>query len=109
MSECSKLKVPINKPKGIKGFLDALSAIRHQKRKAANMLFEEIEADVIDKEKFVLEQTEKLKQMNESYLTMTDYEKVLESVGKMVPRMRGGQGQKSSMYGGININETESK
>jgi hypothetical protein len=44
------------------------------------LLFEEIENDVVDKEKFVLEQTERLRQMNEQYLTMLDYKQVLIAV-----------------------------
>lgn len=44
------------------------------------MLFEEIEHDVKEKEKFVLEQTQKIREMNENYLTMLDYEKVLDNV-----------------------------
>jgi len=48
-------------------------------------LFEEIEHDVRDKEKFVIEQTEKLREMNESFLTMLDYEKVLENVAIVLP------------------------
>jgi hypothetical protein len=43
-------------------------------------LFEEIEQDIIDKEKFVIQQTEQLKEMSNSYLMMLDYEKVLRSV-----------------------------
>jgi hypothetical protein len=37
------------------------------------LLFEEIEQDVIDKEKFVLVQTDKIREMHENYLTMLDY------------------------------------
>jgi hypothetical protein len=54
--------------------------VKNEKRKAANLLFEEIEHDVSDKEKFVIEQLDKLKMMNENYLMMLDYEKVLEAV-----------------------------
>jgi hypothetical protein len=49
------LRVPVKKPKDIQHFLDALQAVRAEKRKAANLLFEEIEHDVGDKEKFVIE------------------------------------------------------
>jgi len=38
------------------------------------LLFEEIEHDVLDKEKFVVEQIERLKEMNENYMTLLDYE-----------------------------------
>ena len=55
MNECKALKVKINKPKSIRSFLEALSAVKNAKRKASNLLFEEIEHDVQDKEKFVIE------------------------------------------------------
>jgi hypothetical protein len=57
----------VNKPKDIESFLSSLGEIRTQKKKAANLLFEEIEHDVIDKERFVIEQIEKIKEMNDSY------------------------------------------
>ena len=46
MNECKHLKVRVNKPKSIKSFLEALSAVKNAKRKASNLLFEEIEHDV---------------------------------------------------------------
>ena len=44
------------------------------------MLFEEIEHDIMEKERFVIEQTETLREMNDSYLTMIDYARVLRAV-----------------------------
>lgn len=90
MNECKRLNVRVNKPKSIESFLEALTAVKNSKRKAANLLFEEIEHDVADKEKFVLEQTEKLREMNESFFTMLDYEKVLQNVKVILPRIQGG-------------------
>jgi hypothetical protein len=69
-------------------------------------LFEEIEHDIKDKEKFVIEQTDKLREMNESYLTMLDYEKVLENVGKLLPRLRGGN-VRGSVHGGAHVVDDE--
>ena len=66
------------------------------------MLFEEIEHDVREKERFVLEQTEKIKEMNENYLTMLDYEKVLENVRELVPSLRSGN-VRASMGGGAHV------
>lgn len=106
MNECKKLKVKIQKPKSIKSFLEALSAIKNAKNKASNLLFEEIEHDVRDKEKFVIEQTEKLREMNESYKTMLDYEKVLENVAIVLPQLQGG-GVRSSMHGGMELEEAK--
>lgn len=40
-------------------------------------MFEEIEQEMVQKDNFVSEQIEKLKELNESYMTMLDYEKVL--------------------------------
>ena len=100
------MKVKINKPKDIDSFLNALGDVRTAKRKAANLLFEEIEHDIVEKERFVSEQTEKLKEMNDSYLTMLDYEKVLRSVAIIMPRIHaGGPDVKASMHGGVNMRQ----
>jgi hypothetical protein len=84
------MRIPIHKPRSIPSFLEALQTIKNQKKKAASLLFEEIEQDVKDKEKFVYDQTEKIREMNESYLTMMDYEKVLENVATLLPQLHGG-------------------
>jgi hypothetical protein len=55
MTECKKLNIPIVKPANIQSFLDILKSISREKRKAANLLFEEIEQDIIVKERFVNE------------------------------------------------------
>jgi hypothetical protein len=100
------MKVPINKPEDVKSFLDSLKDITKHKKKASNLLFEEIEHDIMDKERFVLEQTEKLKEMNDSYLTMIDYAKVLKCVSVIIPRIQAGQDVQASMHGGL-INSSE--
>jgi hypothetical protein len=84
------LRIYISKPRSIETFLAALQAVKTQKKKAANLLFEEIEHDVQDKEKFVVEQIERLKEMNDNYETLLDYEKVLTSVSENMRKMRGG-------------------
>lgn len=55
MSQCKSMGVPIVKPADINSFLDILKTLSKNKRKAANLLFEEIEHDVMDKERFVIE------------------------------------------------------
>lgn len=52
----------------------------------------------------MIQQTEQLKEMNNSYLMMLDYEKVLNSVKVIIPRLQGGGGDvKASMHGGLRI------
>jgi predicted transcriptional regulator len=55
----------------------------------------------MEKERFVIEQTEKLKEMNDSYLTMIDYAKVLKCVSVIIPRIQAGQDVMASMHGGL--------
>ena len=45
----------MNKPKDIIVFLETLRTVKNEKKIAPNLLFEEIEHDVNDKEKFVLD------------------------------------------------------
>jgi homoserine kinase len=46
--------------------------------------------------------------MNESYLTMLDYEKVLENVSKILPRIHGSN-IRGSMHGGAHLVDEEEK
>jgi hypothetical protein len=95
------MNVPITKPADVESFLDSLKDITKHKKKASNILFEEIEVDIMEKERFVIEQTEKLKEMNDSYLTMIDYAKVLKCVSVIIPRIQAGQDVMASMHGGL--------
>jgi hypothetical protein len=70
------------------------------------MLFEEIEQEIIQKDRFVTDQMEKLKDMNENLKTMRDYHKVLQKVAIVLPHINAGQ-VRQSFHGGINI-ESES-
>ena len=98
------MKVETKKPRDIENFLENLGQVRSQKKKASNLLFEEIEQDIIDKEKFVIQQTEQLKEMSNSYLMMLDYEKVLKSVQIIIPRLHSGTDNvKASMHGGLTV------
>ena len=50
LSEFNRMKIKNNKPKDMKMFLEKLEIIRNQKEKAANLLFEEIQREVNERE-----------------------------------------------------------
>jgi hypothetical protein len=41
--ECNKFRVKLTKPKSVRQFLDSVQVIRDEKRKAENVLMDEIE------------------------------------------------------------------
>ena len=45
----------LNKPKNVKSFMDALSIIVKERQKAENILLDEVETDIENKEKFISE------------------------------------------------------
>ena len=46
MQECKNMRVKVGKPRDQKNFLQMLEEIKSQKKKAINMLFEEIEQEI---------------------------------------------------------------
>lgn len=96
----------MNKPRDANQFLDSLQIVKKEKMKASNLLFEEIENDVLQKEKFVVEQCEKIKQMRDSYSTLLDYEKVLMKVQTLIPQIGGGN-VRASMGGTVQDEEAK--
>lgn len=86
------MKVKVRKPNDVEQFNYSMGLIKSQKGKAQNLLFEEIENDVNDKEKFVIEQIERLREMNDNYQTMIEYEQVLLSVQTYMSSLGAGGG-----------------
>jgi V-type H+-transporting ATPase subunit a len=54
------------------------------KKKAPNLFFEEIEEDVTSKEKFIYEQSSKLKEMHDNYNSLLEYKAVLNKAKKSI-------------------------
>jgi hypothetical protein len=52
--------VKITKPRDERTFLESLDLLSRNKKKAVNLLFEEIEQEVTEKEAFVSQQIDKL-------------------------------------------------
>jgi ribosomal silencing factor RsfS len=65
--------IQINKPRDERAFLDSMVVLANIKKKAVSMLFEEIEQEVHEKERFVTLQIDKLQEMTDSFQTMLDY------------------------------------
>lgn len=93
------------KPRDVESFLSSLNEIRTAKKRAANLLFEAIESDIIDQERFVLEQTEKIKEIDDNFNTMCEYEQVLRHVQIIMEKIQGGGNVTASMHGGIEAAE----
>ena len=55
MSECAKLKIKVNKTGTLDNFKRALAKLCFERRKAENVLLDDIEGDVTQKEKFLTE------------------------------------------------------
>ena len=53
IAKCKEMRIKINKPKDVPTFKANILAIAAEKKKATNLLFEAIDQDVADKERFV--------------------------------------------------------
>lgn len=83
MGRCKGLRVDVHKPKDIGVFLSCVETIRREISTADQLLFEEIEKMVKDKETFVTGQSERLKEMDDAYNTLKDYLEVLLRAQKL--------------------------
>jgi hypothetical protein len=45
-NECRKFRVKLSKPNNVKSFLDSLKIIKEEKKKAENVLLDEVENDI---------------------------------------------------------------
>jgi hypothetical protein len=72
--------VKVNKVGTLTNFNRALQRLSQDRRKAQNVLIDDIEADVSQKEKFLTEQIANLKEMSENYNKLIETKKVIAVV-----------------------------
>jgi hypothetical protein len=75
--ECKNFKVKLVKPHTTESFMGALKTLREDRRKAENVLLDEIETDIDNKEKFITEQVNALSEMQSSKNTLIEHRCVL--------------------------------
>jgi hypothetical protein len=72
--------VKVNKVGTLENFNRALTRLREDRRKAENVLLDDIEVDVLQKEKFLTEQIANLKEMSENYNNLIESKRVITVV-----------------------------
>ena len=82
--ECLKLKVKVPKVGSMDNFDRAVNRLSKERRKAQNVLIDDIETDVIQKEKFLTEQIANLKEMSENYNKLIETKKVIAVVSQIM-------------------------
>lgn len=87
MSECKENRVRVTKPQSVDIFNNNIKAIREQKRSAMDLLFDALDQDVRDKEKFVASQSKTIKEMRDNINKMKDFAQVMDFVRQMTPMM----------------------
>lgn len=70
----------VNKVGSLDNFNRALTRMKQERRKAENVLIDDIEADVIQKEKFLTEQIANLKEMSDNYNNLIETKRVITVV-----------------------------
>ena len=83
-NECRKFKVKLSKPNSVKSFLDALKIIKLEKRKAENVLIDEVENDIEQKEKFISEQVRTLSEMQTNMNTLIEHKNVISIAAQVI-------------------------
>lgn len=88
LDQCKKNVIPVNPPENIDGFLQQLRRIKENKKKAINLLLEEIQKDVRQQESFIQEQNSRMKDAEASLNNLKDCLQVLNVAQLMLPQIR---------------------
>jgi len=95
----------VSPPENIEGFLFQLKRIKDNKRKAINLLLEEIQRDIAQQEAFIQEQNGRMKDAEASLNNLKDCLQVLKVAKAMIPSLQGQFGEQMAdmeMGGSIN-------
>lgn len=95
MNKCKEMRIRINRPRSVASYQANVEAIKSDKR--TNMLFDAIDADVQDKEKFVVSQSRTIAEMKVDVNRMNDFYKVLEFVHNRAAVLGNAQPSRNQM------------
>jgi hypothetical protein len=84
VGECKKLKIKVPKVGNVANFLQALKHLREERRKAENVLLDEVETDIRQKERFLTEQIETLQEMNKNLNTLIEHRSVIQIASNII-------------------------
>lgn len=79
LDQCKRNFIRVTPPENIQGFLTQLKRIKENKKKAINLLLDEIQKDITDQEAFVQEQNKQLKDNENSLTKLKDQLQVLKA------------------------------
>ena len=93
LEQCKKNYIAVSQPENIEGFLYQLKRIKDNKRKAINLLLEEIQRDIAQQEAFIQEQNGRMKDAESSLNNLKDCLAVLKVAKDMIPSLQGQFGE----------------
>lgn len=89
INTCREYHIKINKPPNVEGFARNISQIEGEKKKSHDLLFDAIENDVRDCEKFVMEQRETIDEIKSNIAKLEDYHEVIKFIKVMMHNLDG--------------------
>lgn len=111
LEQCKRNYIKVTPPENIEGFLFQLKRIKDNKRKAINLLLEEIQRDIAQQEAFIAEQNGRMKDAESSLNNLKDCLQVLKVAKAMIPSLQGQFGDQMEadmeMRGSINRGEDQ--
>lgn len=82
MNKCRESRIRVIQPKDIGDYKRRITIIAEEKRRAVNLLFDALDTDVQEKEKFVVLQSKTIQEMKANINIMRDRLKVLKFVSR---------------------------
>lgn len=82
VNKCKEMRVDVKRPETIEEFDQFIDTIAKDRRKALNLLFDTVEQEMVDKEKFVVSQSKTIQDMQIGINKLEDYVNVLKFVSE---------------------------
>ncbi len=84
VAECKNLKIKVPKTGSLTAFRDSIKIITEERKKAENILLDEIEQDILQKEQFLSEQVDTVKEMNTNLNLLIEHKSVIQIASNII-------------------------
>lgn len=107
LDQCKKNNIKVTPPKSTEEFMNQLRRYKDNKKKAYNLLLDDMQKDIAQQESFIQDQNLQLKEAENSLSNLMDCQSVLKVASNMIPQLTGQFKQDKGDGNTGSINQTD--
>lgn len=108
LNKCAEFRIKIYRPTSAEAFMKQISEFKERRQKGDEMLFDDIEQEIVQKDSFVKNMVKQIEEMQAEINKLDDFQRILDFILEMLPFIRVGSYPQKETAASINDSQIRS-